>query len=107
MKKRVSRQDRVRETRSDYGSARTVSATEAARNLSELMNRVKYRGESFKIERGGEVICELRPAGIPAFSGADFVDLMHSLPPVDEEYLDLVVELGRSQPQMPDSAWEP
>jgi len=107
MKKRAPRIDRVREVRSDYGNARTVSATEAARNLSELMNRVKYRGESFKIERGGEVICELRPSGTPSFSVADFVSLMRALPPVDDEYLDLVEELGRSQPQIPESAWEP
>ena len=39
-------------------------------HFSEVMNRVKYRGESFIIERGGERICEVRPAaparGLPA-----------------------------------------
>ena len=54
--------DRVRETPPEYGSQRTLSATEASRNFSEVMNRVKYRGESFIIERGGERICEVRPA---------------------------------------------
>lgn len=40
----------------------TISATEAARNLSELLNRVLYRGESFLIARNGVDVAQLGPA---------------------------------------------
>jgi antitoxin (DNA-binding transcriptional repressor) of toxin-antitoxin stability system len=39
-----------------------VTATEAARAFSDLINRAVYRGESFEIERGGQVVVHLTPA---------------------------------------------
>ncbi len=33
-----------------------ISATGASRTFSELLNRVRYRGDSFVIERAGEAI---------------------------------------------------
>jgi len=39
----------------------TVTATEAGRQLSDLLNRVRYRGESFVIIRGGEPVAQLSP----------------------------------------------
>ena len=98
--------DRVRETPPEYGSQRTLSATEASRNFSEVMNRVKYRGESFIIERGGERICEVRPAAPARFTGADLVALLRSLPAVDADYLDVVEKLTRTQKKLPQSKWE-
>jgi antitoxin (DNA-binding transcriptional repressor) of toxin-antitoxin stability system len=103
-KKRVS--DRVRETPTEYRVPRRLSATEASRNFSELLNRVRYRGESFIIERGGEPICELKPVAPPRFTGADLVTLFRSLPPVDEGYLSAVEEISKTQPFLPESPWE-
>ena len=40
-----------------------ISATQAARNLSDLLNKVRYRGEAFDVVRGGEVVARLVPAG--------------------------------------------
>lgn len=40
-----------------------VTATDAARNLSDLLNKVRYRGETFEVVRGGEVVARLVPAG--------------------------------------------
>ena len=106
MKSREGLVDRVRETPPEYGSQRTLSATEASRNFSEVMNRVKYRGESFIVERGGERICEVRPTSPARFTGADLVALLRSLSAVDEDYLDVVEELTRSQKKLPKSKWE-
>lgn len=39
-----------------------VTATEAARRFSDLLNRVRYAGESFVIVRGDEEIGQLVPA---------------------------------------------
>ena len=38
-----------------------VTATEAARNFSELLNRVRFAGETFVILRGGEAVGQLTP----------------------------------------------
>ena len=53
------------------------------------MNRVRYRGESFIVERGAKPICELLPAP-PKFSGAELAKLLGSLPLPNDEYLDIV-----------------
>ncbi|MGH2617974.1 MAG: hypothetical protein ACRDJC_22325 [Thermomicrobiales bacterium] len=39
----------------------TISATELARRLSDILNRVKYRGERFAIQRNGETLATLAP----------------------------------------------
>jgi antitoxin (DNA-binding transcriptional repressor) of toxin-antitoxin stability system len=99
--------DSVREPVSEYGAARRLSATEAARNFSELLNRVRYRGERFLIMRGGVAIGELKPAAPVRFTGRDLATLLRSLPPVDAGFLDAVEEFARSQPQVPEAEWEP
>jgi antitoxin (DNA-binding transcriptional repressor) of toxin-antitoxin stability system len=106
-KKKSSGNGIVRESPNEYGAARRLSATEAVRNFSELLNRVRYRGETFIIERGGEAVGELRPAASPRFAGADLLALLRSLPPVDEDYLKAVEEAARSQPPLQESPWEP
>ena len=83
-----------------------ISATEAARSFSELMNRVRYRGESFVVERGGKPICEILPARPPKFSGAELASLLRSLPMPDEEYLMIVEELITRQPTVAKSRWQ-
>ncbi len=75
-----------------------ISVTEAARIFSDLMNRVRYRGESFVVERGGKPICEIIPANPPRFSGAQLANLLRSLPKPDEEYLAIVEKLVEKQP---------
>jgi len=97
----------VREHPTEYRTVRKISATEASRNFSELMNRIRYRGESFIVMRGGQPICELRPAAPTLFTGADLVTLFRSLPAVDEDYLSAVEETARSQPVLPESPWVP
>ena len=41
--------------------ATRVTATELARNLSDILNRIRYQGEEFVVERGGEPIADLGP----------------------------------------------
>ena len=53
--------------------ATTVTATELARKLGDLLGRVRYRGESFVVERNGVAVARLEPANAaspPAFSVA-------------------------------------
>ena len=48
-------------------SPKTVSVTEVARNFSEFLNRVMFRGERFFLTRGRKTVAELKPlvVGIP------------------------------------------
>jgi len=83
-----------------------ISATKAARSFSELMNRVRYAGESFTIERGGKPICEILPARPSKFSGAELVNLLRTLPKPDEDYLASVEDLVMNQPVVAESGWQ-
>ena len=47
--------------KSDFMKLR-ISATETVRRFSELMNRVRYRGESFVVERGDRDVARVRGA---------------------------------------------
>jgi len=64
-----------------------ISATEAARNLSDILNRVRYRGERFTVIRGGEEVAEIVPAKRSA--GVTLLDLrraLASLPAPDDDF---------------------
>lgn len=84
----------------------TISATQAARTFSDLLNRIHYRGETFVIERGGEPICEISPVKPPRFTGADLLTLLRSLPKPDTGYWDAVEEAMQEEPTIPESPWE-
>ena len=42
-----------------------VTATDFSRNLSDFLNRVRYRDESFVIERNHEPVAIVTPSGVP------------------------------------------
>jgi antitoxin (DNA-binding transcriptional repressor) of toxin-antitoxin stability system len=96
---------RVRAGRSATGS-RVISATEAARSFSELLDRVCYRGETFVIERGGEPVCEISHVKPMRFTGADLLTLLHSLPKPDPAFWKAVEKATRQKPAVPKSPWE-
>ena len=41
---------------------KTISATDAVRTFSELLNAIKYKGESYTIIRGGKPAATIGPA---------------------------------------------
>lgn len=58
---------------------RTLSATEAARRFSELLDSVERRGESFLVVRRGRTVARIEPAG--AANGKRAKEILHSAPP--------------------------
>lgn len=84
---------------------RTVSATEAARQFSDLLNRVRYRGDTFVIERGGEPVGRLSPAAPARCTLAEFVGFLRSGPKADPGYWDTVAAITKRQPKLPKSPW--
>lgn len=82
-----------------------ISATQAARTFSDLLNRVRYRGEEFVIERGGEPVGRLIPARPATRTVADLVQLLRSIPKPDDEYWDILEDITKHQPPFPKSPW--
>ena len=75
----------------------TVSVTEIARQFTEYLNRVAYRGESFVLMRGNKAIAELRP--LPAGKRlAELPALLASLPHLSEaEAVQFAADLTRAR----------
>jgi antitoxin (DNA-binding transcriptional repressor) of toxin-antitoxin stability system len=82
-----------------------VRATEAARRFSDLLNRIRYRGESFVIERGGEPVCRLGPVAPARRTLGELAAVLRSLRPPDTSYLDAVERATRRQPRLPRDTW--
>jgi antitoxin (DNA-binding transcriptional repressor) of toxin-antitoxin stability system len=62
-----------------------VSATEAARSFSEILNQVRYQGKVFEIQRGTDVIAEIRPANPAGFPISALNRLFANLPKLGRE----------------------
>ena len=82
-----------------------LSATQAVRQFSDLLNRVRYRGEEFVIERGGEPVCEIIPARPVTRTVADLVRALRAIPKPDDEYWVTVEDLTTHQQPLPPSPW--
>lgn len=64
-----------------------ITATEAARNFSEVLNRVA-RGEEIEITRNGAAVAVLGPPRPRLLPAERFRELLASAPPVDPEFGD-------------------
>lgn len=62
----------------------TVPITELSRHLSDYLNRVAYKGESFLLLRGKKPLAELRPAPRGKRLG-ELAELLKSLPRLSKE----------------------
>lgn len=82
-----------------------ISATQAARNLSDVLNRVLYRGEVFIIERGGAPICRMEPVGPPRCSARSLIDLLRTGLAPDPGFWDDLEKITRTQPPAPEVQW--
>lgn len=81
-----------------------VTATELARNLSDILNRVRYKGESFIIERNGEDIASIHPQGQHGITMKQLATAMANIPLLDEDF-EKDLEAARSilrEPELPE-----
>lgn len=90
-------------------STRSITATEAARNFSDLLNQVRYRSIEFDIVRGKEVVARVVPAKVPSgLPVARLNELFRALPRLDEGDADEFmndVRAARSRLTNDSSAW--
>ena len=85
-----------------------ITATELARSLSDVLNRIRYRGERFIVERNGEPIATIGPSG-PAVGArwSDIVARIGHLKLPDEGFADdLEAIIAEQQPLEPPRAWD-
>ena len=65
-----------------------ITATELAKNLSDILNRARYKGESFVIERNGEPVAVVEPPPKVGITPAELVALFNGLPLIDDRFAD-------------------
>jgi prevent-host-death family protein len=85
-----------------------ISATDAARNFSELLNKVSYRGDTYIIERGGKPVGRLEPVG-PSFrrKGRELAAVWRTMPHVGPTFADGLEAVVHSQDvSVPSSPWD-
>lgn len=88
----------------------SVSVTEVFRNFSDYLNRVAYRGERFRLVRGGKPVAELTPVPRGGRLG-DLPALLTSLPrlaPADANALESDLDRARDElaGHPPQDPWE-
>lgn len=89
-----------------------ISATDAVRHFSELLNNIKYRGDRYTILRGGKPAAAIVPVGTapPECSLGELRGMFKAIPrldPGDTSFADDVLKGAASQPPLPEeTAWE-
>ena len=78
-----------------------ITATQLAKTLSDVLNRVRYTGERFLVERNGEPIATVAPAA-PAsgMTWRQLVALLEELPRPDEDFADDLAAAQASQSRL-------
>jgi antitoxin (DNA-binding transcriptional repressor) of toxin-antitoxin stability system len=74
---------------------RRLTATEAARRFSDLLDQVEHAGETFLVERHGRVIASVSPAA--AATGRVLKDALRARP-VDDAWPDELAALRAGLP---------
>jgi antitoxin (DNA-binding transcriptional repressor) of toxin-antitoxin stability system len=82
-----------------------ISATELARTLGDVLARVRYRGDTFVVERNGDPVARVSPVveGSPTSLREAFAAWRAAGPP-DPELAD-ALELVNRLDQPPDDPW--
>jgi len=95
------------ETKSLTGTETRITATELARNLSDILNRARYKGERFVVERNGEIVAVIEPPPPPrALTLKEFLEEWAKLPKPDDEYWNDVEEGRRLMNQPIGDPWQ-
>jgi prevent-host-death family protein len=81
-----------------------ISATDAARSFSDLLNRVAA-GEEVEVIRSGTPVAVISPPKSRLVTAQRFRDLVATAPPLDEAFAD-DVRAARASAGPPDSAWQ-
>ena len=84
-----------------------ITSTELARSLSDVLNRVRYRGEQFVIVRNGEPVATLAPPKpTKSITLREFIEFLKENPFPDEDFAKDLEEIRSSQPLIEEPPWD-
>lgn len=84
----------------------SVTATDAARNFSDLLNRVAYRRETLVISRGGRAVARLSPAlPLDGVKLADLDKLLAGLPGLGQDAAAFAADVEDAELPPETDAW--
>lgn len=82
-----------------------ISATELARNVGDILGRIRYRGDSFVVERNGEPVARVVPVvERPTATLAEVVGAWSSAGAPDPDFAQDLEEVG-SADRLPEDPW--
>ena len=82
-----------------------ISATELVRKLGDVLARIRFRGDSFLIERNGAGVARLIPlAEMPAGSLSEALDAWQAGGDADPDFADALEQVGNAD-RPPESPW--
>ena len=82
-----------------------ISATELARKLGDVLGRVRYRGDSFLVERNGAPVARLVPVpGVPGASLREALGAWSMGGAPDADFADVLERVGAAD-RPPENAW--
>ncbi len=74
--------------------------------MGDVLGRVRYRGDSFLIERNGKTVAVLKPyRAAPPRDIREVLEAWRKAAPADPEWADILVEVGR-QDRLAEDPWE-
>jgi len=88
---------------------KTITATEAVRKFSEILNSIRYKGDHYTIVRGGKPVASISAAEgqVKEMTLGDLPALVKTLPPLGEEaekFRKDIAEIITHQPLLPESS---
>ncbi len=88
-----------------------ISATEASRNFSIILNKVHYQGEHFDIKRGKEIIAQIIPVAHQKTSMKvkDLKEFFKHLPTLeadDQSAFEKDIKEIRTKSKFEDESWD-
>lgn len=80
-----------------------ISATELARRLGDVLGRVRYRGDSFVIERNGKPVARLTPLAGEACTLREALGAWSAAGDPDASFADALEAIGAADrpPELP------
>lgn len=83
-----------------------ISATELARNVGDVLGRIRYRGDSFVVERNGEAVARVVPlVDRPTATLGEFVEAWTAAGPLEFDFARDLDEVGAAD-LPPEDPWD-
>jgi antitoxin (DNA-binding transcriptional repressor) of toxin-antitoxin stability system len=87
--------------------AKIITATIASKRLREVLNAVEHEGETFRIERHGKAIAEIRPTALSGLRSrwGDVLDALRAGPQPDAGFAADLQSIRESAGAPPADPW--